>query len=203
MTTKVIINGQEVIGDVEFIRSLLGIDTVSARTETVKAEKSNKVKENNPKSNVRVRKPKQENKTEEYFDNANLVQVQERVVEHTATDVPNGYIATEYKKEYIENAKIYRISHSICGSAKYRDKITGEEKTRKFNSYPKKVANNEIKKLAAMPEFKGQMFAFKMPFTDGSGRSYTAWGFKSEDLADKALEILPKFVLKEQPKTAQ
>ena len=39
-TTKIIINGQEVIGDVEFIRSLLGFGSVSARTETIKTETS-------------------------------------------------------------------------------------------------------------------------------------------------------------------
>ena len=44
-TTKVIINGQEVIGEVEFIRSLLGFGNVSARTETVKTE--NRKYENN------------------------------------------------------------------------------------------------------------------------------------------------------------
>ena len=44
-TTKVIINGQEVIGEVEFIRSLLGFGTVSARTETV--ETNNRKLENN------------------------------------------------------------------------------------------------------------------------------------------------------------
>ena len=46
-TTKVIINGQEVIGEVEFIRSLLGFGGVSARTEKVKTEKS-------PKKDIQV-----------------------------------------------------------------------------------------------------------------------------------------------------
>lgn len=48
-TTKVIINGQEVIGEVEFIRSLLGFGTVSARTEKVKTEKA-------PKKDIPVNK---------------------------------------------------------------------------------------------------------------------------------------------------
>lgn len=45
-TTKVIINGQEVIADVEFIRSLLGFGGVSARTESVKTETSRKYENN-------------------------------------------------------------------------------------------------------------------------------------------------------------
>ena len=45
-TTKVIINGQEVIGEVEFIRSLLGFGNVSARTESEKEETSSKYENN-------------------------------------------------------------------------------------------------------------------------------------------------------------
>ena len=188
-TTKVIINGQEVIGDVEFIRSLLGFGDVSARTESVKTENTNKVKESKPK------KSKNTNKVDEFFDKANLVQVQENVVDFGTTDVPSGYIATGYKIEFEEKVGIYRVSHSICGSSKYRDSKTGEEKTRKFNKYPKSLANLEIKKLAKHPDFKGQLFEYRKPFDDGSG-SFPAWGFKTEDLAKKALEVLPRFVLK-------
>ena len=46
-TTKVIINGQEVIGEVEFIRSLLGFGNVSARTTTAEVENNAKKYENN------------------------------------------------------------------------------------------------------------------------------------------------------------
>lgn len=197
MTTKVFINGMEVVGSFEDIQKILGIKTtVSARTEVIEAEKTEKVKESkpkdkNPKSNVRVR-----NSIDKHFDKTNLIQVQDKVVDGGKMDVPNGYIATEYKAEYEEQSKIWRISHSICGSSTYKDKFTGEEKIRKFNSYPKKLANDEIKKLATMPEFKGRLFEFKKPFTDGSGRTFTAWGFKSKELADKALEVLPKMVLK-------
>jgi len=198
MTTKVIINGMVVEGSFEDIQRILGIKTESARTEVVEVEKTEKVE----KPKVKTKKSKKDNKVDEHFDEANLVQVQDEVVDLGCPAVPSNCIATGYKKEFDEKVSIYRISHSICGSAKYKDKATGEEKTRKFNSYPRKLANNEIKKLATLEEFKGKMFSYKKPYTDGSGRTYTCWGFKSEELANKALEILPKFVLKEQPKQA-
>lgn len=53
-TTTIFINGQEVTGEVEFIRSLLGFGNVSARTESVQTKKSTKTKktENIPVNNL-------------------------------------------------------------------------------------------------------------------------------------------------------
>ena len=191
-TEKVIINGQEVIGDVEFIRSLLGFGNVSARTEAVRAvktENTNKVKESKPK------KSKNTNKVDEFFDKANLVQVQEKVVEFNSSIVPDGYIETKYKVEEDKERGFYRISHSICGSNTYIDKVTGEEKIRRFNKYPKSLANQEIDKLVINEEFKGQLYKYRLPLELGG---YWCRGFKSEELANKALEMLPRFVIKDE-----
>ena len=184
---KVFIDGHEVIGDVEFIRSLLGFSSVSAQTNAVMTEKTPKTKEKT-------------NKVDEYFDNTSLVQVNDKVVKTTEKTAPSNMIETNYKKEYDETNKLWRISHSICGSAKYKDKVTGEEKVRRFNKYAIQLANNEIKKLVLLDEFKGQLFKFKKPFNDGTDRAFWCFGFRTEELTNKALEKLPKLVLKEEPK---
>ena len=195
---KVIINGMEVEGSFEDIQIILGIKTESARTESVKTEKPNKVKESKPKEKVSTKKVKEENKVDEFFDKANLVQVQESDVVDLGIDgVPKGHILTSYKVEYAENVKLWRVSHTICGSSTYKDSKTGEEKTRTFNKFPKKLANAEIKKLPQLPEFAGELYSWDIPFTNGNGH-FKAYGFKTKELAEKALEILPKFVAKDE-----
>lgn len=174
-TTKVIINGQEVIGDVEFIRSLLGIGDVSPRTGAVAMQQTNKV--------------------DAFFDNANLVQRQDKVVDlgkATSKDVE-----TKYSVEKCGNS--FRIKHNIMTRGKkYIDKVTGEEKQYRFNKVAVNLANQAIKALNEHPDFKGQLIEFTIPFTDGSKRSYKGWGFKTKKMCDAALEILPKVIKAEE-----
>ena len=168
---KVVINGLVVEGSYEDIQRILGIQSVSVRTNTVAMQQTN---------NVDV-----------FYDNANLVQRQEQVVElgkATSKDVE-----TKYTVEKCGNS--FRIKHNIITRGKkYIDKVTGKEKQYRFNKVAVNLANQAIKALNEHPDFKGQLIEFKIPFEDGSGKSFKGWGFKTKKMCDAALEILPKII---------
>ena len=171
MTTKVIINGLVVEGSFEDIQRILGIQSVSANSDVVAMQRTNTVNT--------------------FFDNANLVQRQEQVVElgkSTSKDVE-----TKYSVEKCGNS--FRIKHNIITRGKkYIDKVTGQEKQYRFNKVAVNLANNAIKALNEHPDFKGQLLEFKIPFDNGSGKSFKGWGFKTKKMAEAALDILPKVI---------
>lgn len=170
MTTKVIINGMVVEGSFEDIQRILGIQSVSSRTSAVAMQQTNTV--------------------DAFFDKANLVQRQDTVVEvgKTSRDVE-----TKYSVEKCGNS--FRVKHNIITRGKkYIDKVTGQEKQYRFNKVAVNLANQAIKALNEHPDFKGQLIEFKIPFEDGSGKSFKGWGFKTQKMAKAALEILPKVI---------
>ena len=166
---KVVINGMVVEGSYEDIQVILGIKSESVRTNSVAMQ----------------------NTVNTYFDNANLVQRQDKVVDlgkKTSKDVE-----TKYTVEKCGNS--FRIKHNIMTRGKkYIDKVTGEEKQYRFNKVAVSLANNAIKALNEHPDFKGQLIEFSIPFGDGSNRTFKGWGFKTQKMAKSALEILPKFI---------
>ena len=133
---------------------------------------------------------KQTNSVDAFYNTASLVQVQDEVVE-----VPKASkdVETKYAVEKCGNA--FRIKHNIITRGKkYIDKVTGQEKQYRFNKIAVNLANQAIKALNEHPDFKGQLLEFKIPFSDGSGKSFKGWGFKTKKMCDSALEILPKVI---------
>lgn len=167
---KVVINGLVVEGSFEDIQAILGISTVSARSNVAVVEKSN---------------------IDTFYDNANLVQRQDNVVDlgkPTSKDVE-----TKYSVEKCGNS--FRIKHNIITRGKkYIDKKTGEEKQYRFNTIAVSLANNAIKALNEHPDFKGQLLEYKIPFENQPNKHYKGWGFKTKKQCEMALEILPKVI---------
>ena len=169
MTTKVVINGMVVEGSFEDIQRILGIKTeVSARTSAVDMQQTSKI--------------------DAFFDNANLVQNHDKVVDLGKSNSKD--VETKYSVEKCGSS--FRIKHNIITRGKkYIDKVTGEEKQYRFNKVAVNLANQAIKALNEHPDFKGQLIEFKIPFDNGSGKSFKGWGFKTKKMCDAALEILP------------
>lgn len=164
------VNGLVVEGSIEELRAIFGgSNDVSSRSTAVAVA----------------------NTVNSFYDNANLVQRQDTVVslgKSTSKDVE-----TKYSVEKCGNS--FRIKHNIITRGKkYIDKVTGKEKQYRFNKVAVSLANNAIKALNEHPDFKGQLIEFKIPFEDGSGKSFKGWGFKTKKMCDAALEILPKVI---------
>lgn len=168
---KVVINGLVVEGSYEDIQMILGIKSESVRTPAVAMQQTSKV--------------------DAFYDKANLVQRQDTVVDLGKTTSKD--VETKYSVEKCGNS--FRIKHNIITRGKkYIDKVTGQEKQYRFNKIAVNLANNAIKALNEHPDFKGQLIEFKIPFSDGSNKSFKGWGFKTKKMCDAALEILPKVI---------
>lgn len=131
------------------------------------------------------------NNVDTYFDNANLVQRQDKVID--LGKKPSKDVEAKYSIE--KCGSYFRIKHNIqTRGKKYIDKATGEEKQYRFNKVAVSLANNAIKALNEHPDFKGQLITFEIPFSDNSKRTFKGWGFKTQKMAKSALEILPQVI---------
>lgn len=170
MTNEKMVEMMEFFEVYEMFKAMKSKQTVSARTESVITSK---------------------NDVTTYFENANLIQRGDEVVNLGKT--PSRDVPTKYTIEKCGNS--FRIKHNIATRGKkYIDKKTGEEKRYRFNKVAVMLANNAIKALNEHPDFKGELLEFKIPFDDGSGKSFKGWGFKTKKQCEKALEVLPEVI---------
>ena len=165
-TTKVTINGMIVEASFEDIQKILGINTVSVRTENVAVNNTNTVTE--------------------HYNKANLVQRGNDIVDlgenKNTSDVLTKFEMYELE---LDSKKYYCIRSGMCTGKKVKDE-NGNEKVKKFNISAKQLANDMIKSIDGI-------ITFKVPFENKKGE-WSAWGFKTKKKALEALETLPKVV---------
>ncbi len=170
----------------EAFKTMKATKNVSARTATIATTNNN-----NNNNNVA-----------NYFDNANLVQRGNDVVE-TSINKNYGDVATKFKlheQTDINGIKYYCIKSGMCTKKKKLD-VNGNQVFNqwgnpvytRFNKTAYELAKNMIKSVDGIT-------TIDVPFKDKDGKimqykkPWNAWGFKTKKAAQEALDTLPKVV---------
>ena len=133
------------------------------------------------------------NSVDEFYDNSNLVQVQDTIKDLGKPNNNTKDVKTEYSVEKINN--FFRIKNGInTYGKKYIDVTTGKEKQHRFNRIAYNLANDAIKALKDHPIYGKDFITAEIPI-DGKKRGWNAWGFKTKKMCDMVIEeVLPKVI---------
>ena len=147
----------------------------------------------------------QTNTVDTFFDNANLVQRQEQVIDlgkSTSKDVETKFELHEQID--VNGKKYYCIKSEMCTWSYVRDSNKqviynewGKPKKRYFNQAAYKIAKDIIKSVDGI-------ITIEVPFKDKTGKiiqykkPWFAWGFTTEKKALEAIKNLPKVVKAEE-----
>lgn len=127
------------------------------------------------------------NSVAQFYNNNNIVERGNDLVNlgetKNASDVLTKFEMYELE---LDGKKYYCIKSGICTGKKIVDKVTGQEKVKKFNISAKQLANNMIKSADGI-------LTLKVPFENKKGE-WLAWGFKTKKKALEVITGLPKVV---------
>lgn len=166
MTNEKMIEMMEFFEMYETFKAMKSRQAESARTEAVATNNNN---------------------VAQFYNNNNIVQRGDELV-NVGESKNSSDVLTKFEMYELEldGKKYYCIKSGICTGKKIIDKVSGQEKVKKFNISAKQLANNMIKAVDGI-------ITLKVPFENKKGE-WSAWGFKTKKKAVEVVASLPKVV---------